>query len=263
MAPKPNVRPSISSAGQEHSPGGGHHRTNEIVGLKEVSEAVIYEHIFECADREVGGVLIGRAAAGGGLPLVTGAIPAISADEQRATLTFTQEAWAHFHRVLESEFPADEQIVGWYHSHPGFGIWLSGHDRFIHENFFTAPSQIAVVVDPHAQTEGVFAWRDGDLTPLFERPTPSGWVAARPAQRPASEVNASVSDHAAVDEPHDRYPLPVLAIAAIVGVVIGFGIWSLTEGNTSTSVSRQTKAAPEKVHVVKTTPVPESHIEVR
>ncbi len=147
----------------------------EIAGLKGVSDGTIYPHVFGSADREVGGVLIGRMPADGGLPLITGAIPAISADEQKATLTFTQEAWAHVHQALESEFPADEQIVGWYHSHPTFGIFLSGHDLFIHENFFSAPSQIAVVVDPIGCREGAFGWQDGKLEALYERPTPKRW----------------------------------------------------------------------------------------
>lgn len=147
----------------------------EIVGLRAASTQTIYPHVFGNADREVGGVLVGRMPADGGLPLITAAISAISADEQRATLTFTQEAWAHVHQVLDSEFPPDEQIVGWYHSHPGFGIFLSGHDLFIHENFFSAPSQIAVVVDPLACTEGAFAWRQGKLQALYEQPTPPPW----------------------------------------------------------------------------------------
>lgn len=252
----------ISPRRGERSLAGGTQSTNEIVGLRAASDAVIYQHVFENADREVGGVLIGRTAADGGLPLVTGAIPAISADEQRATLTFTQEAWAHVHRVLESEFPPDEQIVGWYHSHPGFGIFLSGHDLFIHENFFNAPSQIAVVVDPHAQMEGVFAWRAGELRTLFERPTPGDWVAAQ-AQRPASEANTGNSHHATIGAPHDRYPLLALAIAAIIGVMIGFGIWSLAEGGSGTSAPHTTETSSIKVHHAKAVPAPENNIEQR
>lgn len=160
------------SAGEERLP---------VPGLAHVSEAVIYPHIFRNADREVGGVLVGREPSGGGLPQVTGAIPAISADEQLATLTFTQDSWEHVHKVLESDFGDDERIVGWYHSHPGFGIFLSGHDLFIQENFFNSPSQIAVVVDPLGKTDGTFVWREGEITKLYEYPTPNGWVAERNA----------------------------------------------------------------------------------
>lgn len=275
MARKLRASLSLPSRRRERSSTTGERATSEIPGLQAVSDAVIYQHVFDNADREVGGVLVGRTAAAGGLPLITGAIPAISADEQRATLTFTQEAWAHVHRVLESEFPPDEQIVGWYHSHPGFGIFLSGHDLFIHENFFSAPSQIAVVVDPHARMEGVFAWRDGELAALFEHPTPSGWIAARPAQRPVSEVEAGAGARAraggntghsvrmATAAPHDRYPLLALVIAGIVGIMIGFGIWSLAEGGSSTSAPSTAKTAPANVRTAKPATTPESHIEVR
>jgi proteasome lid subunit RPN8/RPN11 len=201
----------------------------DVVGLRDVSEAAIYPHVFNNADREVGGVLVGRTPADGGLPMITGAIPAISADEQRATLTFTQDSWAHVHQTLETEFPEDEQIVGWYHSHPGFGIFLSGHDLFIHENFFGGASQIAVVVDPCACAEGVFVWCDGELVVLFERDTPKRW-AERPDPRallPTREASAGTTP--ALD-PAPRYPVLALAIAGVLGVLVGFGGWELAEG---------------------------------
>jgi len=40
------------------------------------------------------------------------------------------------------------RIVGWYHSHPGFGVEFSEMDVFIQKNFFPSPTQIALVTDP-------------------------------------------------------------------------------------------------------------------
>ena len=158
--------------------------TRETVpGLGKVSDDVIYPHIFDNADREVGGVLVGRPSKEGRVPLVTGAIPAISADEQRSTLTFTQDSWEFIHNTMDSKFPEDDEIVGWYHSHPNFGIFLSGHDLFIHENFFSGASQIAVVVDPVNCTEGTFVWNDKQIEKLYEVPTPEEWAAAVPKER--------------------------------------------------------------------------------
>jgi proteasome lid subunit RPN8/RPN11 len=196
----------------------------EIDGLRQTSVAVVYPHVFGNPDREVGGVLIGRASRRG-LPLITGAIPAIAADERRDSLTFTQDAWEHVHRTLERDFPDGEQIVGWYHSHPGFGIFLSEHDLFIHRNFFSGPSQIALVVDPLATTEGVFAWYDGSIVALFERPTamrPSGlvsveWVPNRPRAPLAHEVETAPSSH--------RWA--ALVIAVLVGILLGLALWQL------------------------------------
>ena len=136
---------------------------------------MIYAHVFANPDREVGGVLVGRAATDAHLPEVIGAIPAVGATERRAALTFTQQAWSHMHAHLEVDFPADARIVGWYHSHPDIGIYLSDQDLFIHRNFFALPDQIAVVVDPIALSEGAFAWDDDRVVRLYERPTPSEW----------------------------------------------------------------------------------------
>jgi 26S proteasome regulatory subunit N11 len=42
-----------------------------------------------------------------------------------------------------------EIVVGWYHSHPGFGCWLSGVDINTQQNFETLTSRaVAVVIDP-------------------------------------------------------------------------------------------------------------------
>ena len=53
--------------------------------------------------------------------------------------------------------------MGWYHTHPDFGVFLSGHDVFIHRHFFGQPLQVAYVVDPIRQTRGFFQWRDDAL----------------------------------------------------------------------------------------------------
>ena len=54
----------------------------------------------------------------------------------------------------------DKSIVGWYHTHPDFGIFLSDRDRFIQENFFSGAGQVALVIDPIRKTVGVFTWRE-------------------------------------------------------------------------------------------------------
>ena len=64
-----------------------------------------------------------------------------------ASLTFTHETWADLHSQVEQKYPT-EMIVCWHHTHPGFGVFLSGYDQFIHRNFFPEPWQIALVVDP-------------------------------------------------------------------------------------------------------------------
>ena len=48
-----------------------------------------------------------------------------------------------------------EVVVGWYHSHPGFGCWLSGVDIQTHKSFEQLSARaVAVVVDPVQSVKG-------------------------------------------------------------------------------------------------------------
>jgi proteasome lid subunit RPN8/RPN11 len=144
--------------------------SSEIVsGLDATLDRDVYRHCFSRFDREVGGVLVGTID-GVGPSHVIGAIPALQATESAASITFTQEAWSFIHRTLDTAFPGCE-ILGWYHTHPGYGLFLSAQDVFIQTNFFNGPSQIAVVIDPAAGQEAVFAWRGGEIVRIIERPT--------------------------------------------------------------------------------------------
>ena len=93
-----------------------------------------------------------------------------------------RHAWATVHEVLERDFPG-QSIVGWYHSHPGFGISLSTQDVFIHQNFFSSPGQTAYVIDPHWGSEGIFAWHGQELLEVEHRRTSRPPSRTRPLRR--------------------------------------------------------------------------------
>jgi proteasome lid subunit RPN8/RPN11 len=123
----------------------------------------IRRHTSSSMDAEVCGVLIGSER--GNTVTVDACIAGESAGQGSAHVTFTQETWEHIYKIKDKEYP-DDRIVGWYHSHPGFGIFLSDHDTFIHENFFSSPAQIAWVHDPNSDEEGCFGWVDGKIRRL-------------------------------------------------------------------------------------------------
>lgn len=125
----------------------------------------IRQHARSSMRAEVCGILIGNAK--DGLVTVEACIAGERAAQGGAHVTFTQETWAHIYKEKDREYP-EKSVVGWYHSHPGFGVFLSDHDLFIHENFFSAQHQIAWVFDPHSDEEGCFGWRDGKTRPLRE-----------------------------------------------------------------------------------------------
>lgn len=120
----------------------------------------VRQHARAHMKTEVCGVLIG--AMDEEEVRVQASIEALNAAQAGTHVTFTQDAWEAIYKVKDESYP-DHRIVGWYHSHPGFGVFLSEHDTFIHQNFFSAPSQVAWVYDPHTDEEGCFGWIDGGL----------------------------------------------------------------------------------------------------
>ncbi len=123
------------------------------------------KHAKEKTDIEVCGVLIGEIYKDklGAFLEITNAIRGEHAVNQGVEVTFTHETWAYIHEEKDSKYP-DKRIVGWYHTHPRFGIFLSPQDMFIHENFFNQPWQVAFVIDPISEDEGFFVWHNGKAT---------------------------------------------------------------------------------------------------
>jgi proteasome lid subunit RPN8/RPN11 len=125
----------------------------------------IRQHARAHSKTEVCGVLIGEFE--NGAIDIRASIEGVNAAQAGTHVTFTQDAWEAIYRVKDDLYP-DERIVGWYHSHPGFGVFLSDHDLFIQQNFFSSPGQVAWVYDPHTDEEGCFGWVGGEIHRLAE-----------------------------------------------------------------------------------------------
>lgn len=115
----------------------------------------IRQHARTSMKSEICGVLVGQDRPG--RIEIQASIPGANAEEAGTHVTFTQDTWEHIYQIKDKQYP-DHRIVGWYHSHPGFGVFLSDHDTFIHKNFFASPGQVAWVFDPHSDEEGCFGW---------------------------------------------------------------------------------------------------------
>ncbi len=126
----------------------------------------IERHALSDTTVELGGILLGLECVDerDGRPFVwiTEALEARHYENTQASFTYTHDSWEEITRERDARFP-DLDIVGWYHTHPDFGIFLSSHDLFIHHHFFAQPLQVAYVVDPIRLTRGFFQWRDGQV----------------------------------------------------------------------------------------------------
>ncbi len=134
--------------------------------LDRMTADVIERHALRDTTVELGGILLGKECLddGTGQPFVwiTQSLEAKHYENTQASFTYTHDSWEEITRERDRLYP-DLDIVGWYHTHPDFGIFLSSHDLFIHRHFFAQPLQVAYVVDPIRQTRGFFRWRDGEL----------------------------------------------------------------------------------------------------
>jgi len=111
--------------------------------------ADLVQHAKESLRAEICGVLVGNICKDDdGLWVeVTATIRGNAATQGATHVTFTQETWTRIHEEKE-RLHKSAAIVGWYHSHPGFGVEFSDMDTFIHRNFFSGPAQIAFLTDP-------------------------------------------------------------------------------------------------------------------
>lgn len=108
---------------------------------------------------ESGGMLIGNVIEEFGKMniVINGFIEAKYSESTPTTLKFTHETWEYCHKIMEDKFHG-QKIVGWIHTHPDFGIFLSEYDKFIQDNFFKQDYQIAYVIDPIQKIEGFYFW---------------------------------------------------------------------------------------------------------
>ncbi len=222
--------------------------------------ADITAHAKESLNAEICGVVVGEVCEddGGVYVAVEGTIRGTAAKKGSTHVTFTHETWNEIHKEKEKQHPR-RQIVGWYHSHPGFGVEFSEMDRFIQKNFFSGPAQIAFVTDPLGGQEAILANSDGQLVPIGRfwvegreksLVTPDSDKKLAGKQSAASDSPAgggeidktlkSMEDRirqltASVEQQQDSYYKFLLTIGMIVAVgvilYLGYNIWTSYTAN--------------------------------
>jgi proteasome lid subunit RPN8/RPN11 len=199
--------------------------------------------------REVGGILVGDVLRDENGPYVRvdDIIEALHAEESGTELTMTHATWNHIHEQMDSKH-AGKRILGWYHTHPNFGIFLSEQDQFIQQSFFNLSFQIALVYDPVRRVHGVFSWRDGKPWRVRQY-----WIGTRQhlwdEPRETSEPpDMKAAREAKVDPARDDAPPAAVADlagnvwligAVLVGILVGFvgGLsWGRSSGDSGQAV---------------------------
>ncbi len=107
------------------------------------------EH-FAGARTEEGGILCGyrrQSRAGDHVVHVQHALGARRRSATRVSFAFVPGTWEALLAQKRRVCPRTE-IVGWFHSHPGFGAFFSGTDRATQRQCAGTPDHVGLVIDP-------------------------------------------------------------------------------------------------------------------
>jgi proteasome lid subunit RPN8/RPN11 len=99
---------------------------------------------------EQGGILFGNAYEDSELGIyvdITAAVAAPATVGTGAHLDFTPNSWTGIMDYAKAQHP-DDNIVGWYHSHPNLSAFMSGTDMNTQQAFFYHPWCLSIVYDP-------------------------------------------------------------------------------------------------------------------
>lgn len=140
----------------------------------------MYQHAASETHHEVGGYLIGFPAkdekTGVTVTYIEKAIKAI----YESSPTHVTMLPVSFNDVENTRQKDGTILVGWYHSHPRLGIFLSGTDKRNYKDYHHEDYQIAIVVDPSIAPEraiesrldwiGFFGWNGQGQDTLLHDP---------------------------------------------------------------------------------------------
>ena len=130
---------------------------NNNLLLSSSSISKMDNHSKSDLSREVGGFLIGTIE--DSITTVIDFIPALAGDSKATSFQFTEKDWSSLYKTLDND--DSQELVGWFHTHPDFGAFLSSYDQFIQDSFFSDSGRVAIVFDPIREEWAAFLQNKG------------------------------------------------------------------------------------------------------
>lgn len=168
--------------------------------------SVIHENAIGSLPNETGGFLLGQVAYDAGRRLwhleVNEAVPVEPLTQDPVHFTFS---WRDVDRVRSYRETSQKALLGWYHTHPDLGIFLSETDlEKTHRVLFAEPFQVALVYDPVRHRAGYFFWEAPQIIDASEAPWREFEIAVgsnepKAVPEPAVEPTAAVSSASGVE----------------------------------------------------------------
>jgi proteasome lid subunit RPN8/RPN11 len=164
----------------------------------------MHEHAMASLPNETGGFLLGHVwfdpRKRSWHVEIDEAMPVQPLSQDPAHFTFT---WRDVDRVRTHRETAQKALVGWYHTHPDLGIFLSETDlERTHRVLFAEPFQVALVYDPVRHRAGYFFWEGPQI------------IDASQALWREFELSISPAEPVQPEAPVESPDRPAVAIAA-------------------------------------------------
>jgi 26S proteasome regulatory subunit N11 len=120
--------------------------------------AAIMEQAVAALPNETGGFLLGQAAfdpeSGSWYNWIDEVVPIKPAEANPVHFSFS---WKDVDQVRSHREREEKALIGWYHTHPGLGVFLSDTDLHkTHQQLFNEVFQVALVYDPVRGCAGYF-----------------------------------------------------------------------------------------------------------
>lgn len=128
----------------------------------------VYDHVerYSKTDlkRELGGVFLGSYIRKDDyeVVIINGVLDAKHTKQTSTAMEYTERTWEAIHKEMDIYYP-DSEIVGWFHTCPGYGVFLSSDDPFIQNNFSDFLWHTAWIIDPVSDNQELFIRRNKSI----------------------------------------------------------------------------------------------------
>ncbi|CAR27140.1 hypothetical protein ZYGR_0I04120 [Zygosaccharomyces rouxii] len=136
-----------SGTSRNENPWSNNPRFFSSVSISRLACLKALEHALRGGNIEVMGMLIGTTMND---QFVIFDIFELPVEGTETRVNAQTESYEYMVQYVDEMLPANQNIVGWYHSHPGYDCWLSSidmHTQQLNQNF--QDPYVAIVIDPH------------------------------------------------------------------------------------------------------------------
>jgi proteasome lid subunit RPN8/RPN11 len=197
--------------------------SNVIIYIDKQAYDAIHHHGAANPQREVVGILLGsfsKDSTGKYRVDIVSIVKSDSAPGNQTQAQFTHEVWLQLVESAQKNYP-DQKVVGWYHTHLGFGAFMSDDDVKSHRIAFSHPWHLAAVCDPIKNELCFFGWKGSEIKAIkgfytYEVPSKELKLLPPPSKRTLLQTKTPT------------FLIPVLALFVALFIVIGlaFTVWS-------------------------------------